>query len=82
MVDAADRAPIERVLVLVPTYDERENLPVIVEHPIRFSERELGTSKMSGNIISEALLAVAGWGLELRREQAGHLLSRVRARRS
>ena len=54
----------------------------IVEHPIRFSERELGTSKMSGNIISEALLAVAGWGLELRREQAGHLLSRVRARRS
>lgn len=31
MVDAADRAPIERVLVLVPTYDERENLPVIVE---------------------------------------------------
>ena len=31
MVDAAERAPIERVLVLVPTYDERENLPVIVE---------------------------------------------------
>lgn len=52
----------------------------IVEHPIRFSERELGASKMSGNIISEALLAVAGWGVELRREQLASAASKVRNR--
>lgn len=52
----------------------------IVEYPIRFSERELGASKMSGNIISEALLAVAGWGLELRRDQAKRVIERVRGR--
>ena len=45
----------------------------IVEHPIRFVERELGVSKMSGNIISEALLAVAGWGLEHRVQQVRSL---------
>ena len=49
---------------------------VIVEHPIRFVERELGVSKMSGNIISEALLAVAGWGLNHRKNQVLRLLKR------
>lgn len=49
---------------------------VIVEHPIRFVERELGVSKMSGNIITEALLAVAGWGLEHRVNQVRRLIKR------
>jgi dolichol-phosphate mannosyltransferase len=31
--------------------------------PISFSEREHGTSKMSGAIIAEALLLVTWWGL-------------------
>jgi dolichol-phosphate mannosyltransferase len=35
----------------------------IAEVPITFRERELGTSKMSGSIVSEALLAVGRWGL-------------------
>lgn len=40
----------------------------IVEVPITFRERELGVSKMSRSIVSEALLAVARWGLaDLRR---------------
>ena len=41
----------------------------IVEHPILFKERELGVSKMSENIISEAFLAVAKWGVEYRTSQ-------------
>jgi len=35
----------------------------IVEVPIRFKERELGTSKMSGRIIAESMLLVTRWGL-------------------
>ena len=35
----------------------------IAEVPITFRERELGTSKMSGSIVREALVAVARWGL-------------------
>ena len=35
----------------------------ITEVPITFRERELGVSKMSRSIVSEALLAVARWGL-------------------
>ena len=35
----------------------------ILEVPISFSEREHGTSKMSGAIIAEALLLVTWWGL-------------------
>lgn len=53
----------------------------IVEHPIRFSEREIGQSKMSGNIITEAFLAVAGWGLSHRREQVRGLIDRIGRRR-
>ncbi|HWD71730.1 MAG TPA: polyprenol monophosphomannose synthase [Actinomycetota bacterium] len=36
----------------------------IAEVPITFRERELGTSKMSGSIVREALVAVARWGLQ------------------
>jgi dolichol-phosphate mannosyltransferase len=35
----------------------------LAEVPITFRERELGTSKMSGSIVREALLAVGRWGL-------------------
>jgi dolichol-phosphate mannosyltransferase len=35
----------------------------IVELPITFRDRALGTSKMSGNIVVEALLLVTAWGL-------------------
>jgi dolichol-phosphate mannosyltransferase len=36
---------------------------VIVELPIEFRDRTLGVSKMSGNIIGEALVLVTWWGL-------------------
>jgi dolichol-phosphate mannosyltransferase len=35
----------------------------VVEIPIEFKDRTAGTSKMSGNIIVEALVLVTGWGL-------------------
>jgi dolichol-phosphate mannosyltransferase len=35
----------------------------IVEVPISFSDRERGTSKMSGRIVAEAMLLVTWWGL-------------------
>ena len=38
----------------------------VVEVPIVFVERELGTSKMSGGIVGEALWRVTLWGLEER----------------
>ena len=43
---------------------------VVVEVPITFTERELGVSKMSGSNISEALVKVAKWGVEGRRNGA------------
>jgi dolichol-phosphate mannosyltransferase len=46
----------------------------IVEVPITFTEREIGTSKMSGNIVREALLRVTQWGLRHRVEQVRGLL--------
>jgi dolichol-phosphate mannosyltransferase len=38
----------------------------IVEVPITFVERELGASKMSGNIVREAIMNVTKWGLTAR----------------
>ena len=38
----------------------------IVECPITFVERELGASKMSGNIVVEAMINVTKWGLSAR----------------
>ena len=35
----------------------------VVEVPVTFVERELGSSKMSGNIVVEAMLNVTKWGL-------------------
>ncbi len=41
----------------------------IREVPITFVERTAGESKMSGNIVAEALLKVTGWGVEKRSAQ-------------
>jgi dolichol-phosphate mannosyltransferase len=38
----------------------------IVEVPITFVEREYGESKMSGNIVTEAISSVTKWGLQAR----------------
>lgn len=41
----------------------------VVEVPVTFVERELGSSKMSGNIVVEAMLNVTKWGLAERWNQ-------------
>jgi dolichol-phosphate mannosyltransferase len=41
----------------------------VVEVPVTFVERELGSSKMSGNIVVEAMLNVTKWGLADRLKQ-------------
>jgi dolichol-phosphate mannosyltransferase len=48
------------------TWRTVDNGFVVVEVPITFTERELGTSKMSGSNIREALVKVARWGIEAR----------------
>ncbi len=42
----------------------------VVEVPITFTERELGVSKMSGSNIREALVKVAQWGIDGRRNRS------------
>jgi len=41
----------------------------VAEVPITFTERTIGESKMSGNIVTEAFLKVAGWGIGHRVDQ-------------
>ena len=41
----------------------------VAEVPITFTERVIGTSKMSGSIIKEALARTAEWGLDRRSKQ-------------
>ncbi|MFT7839107.1 polyprenol monophosphomannose synthase [Saccharothrix sp. BKS2] len=41
----------------------------VVEVPITFTEREIGESKMSGNIVREALWRVTKWGVRRRATQ-------------
>lgn len=53
----------------------------IVEVPIVFVERELGASKMSQDIIMEALTKTTAWGLGHRLDQVRSLLGRVGGRR-
>ena len=48
----------------------------IVEVPITFVEREFGESKMSGDIITEAVASVTRWGLAARWEKLQGLLKR------
>lgn len=52
----------------------------VAEVPITFAERERGTSKMSGSIITEALTKVARWGVERRRNQLVELTRRRRSK--
>jgi len=48
----------------------------VVEVPITFVERELGTSKMDSTIVKEALLRVTIWGIEKRKNQLKRLFKR------
>jgi dolichol-phosphate mannosyltransferase len=48
----------------------------VTEVPITFVERERGESKMSGNIVREALLKVTHWGMTHRLAQARRLIRR------
>ncbi len=48
----------------------------VAEVPITFTEREIGESKMSGNIVQEALLRVTLWGLRSRYDRVRALLPR------
>jgi dolichol-phosphate mannosyltransferase len=50
----------------------------VAEVPITFADRELGTSKMSGRIVAEAVLRVTVWGVAGLGGRAG----RARARRA
>ncbi len=43
----------------------------VVEVPISFSEREIGTSKMNHSIVTEALWKVTVWGVRERMRKAG-----------
>ena len=52
----------------------------VVEVPITFVERELGQSKMSRDIVREALVRVTTWGVQHRLAQARGLLGRTRHR--
>lgn len=51
----------------------------VVEVPITFTEREIGVSKMSGNIVREALLKVTLWGAAHRWHQFRGLFTGNRA---
>ena len=48
----------------------------MTEVPITFTEREIGTSKMSGSIVREALLKVTAWGARHRARQLTGLVTR------
>jgi dolichol-phosphate mannosyltransferase len=48
----------------------------VVEVPITFVERERGDSKMSGEIVREAFVSVARWGIARRRNQVRAALRR------
>jgi dolichol-phosphate mannosyltransferase len=48
----------------------------VAEVPIEFVERELGTSKMSGRIVAEAMLLTTRWGAQYRLSQLRSLFGR------
>lgn len=50
----------------------------VKEVPIEFLEREFGTSKMSRNIITEALIRTTLWGVEHRGRQLKSLIGRTK----
>ena len=48
----------------------------VVEIPITFIEREIGDSKMDGDVVRESMSRITGWGLAHRRQQLQRLLDR------
>ena len=50
----------------------------VVEVPITFVEREIGESKMDGDVVKESMQRITGWGVRHRRDQATSLLHRER----
>ena len=54
----------------------------VVEVPITFVEREVGVSKMGGDIVREALTSVTRWGLEHRAGQLRSFAERARRRQT
>jgi dolichol-phosphate mannosyltransferase len=50
----------------------------VTEVPITFTERAVGQSKMTGSVVREAVLQVAGWGLRWRWQQLRGLFTRAR----
>lgn len=46
----------------------------VVEVPITFTEREIGVSKMSGDVVREALVKITAWGAERRWQQLRSLV--------
>ena len=46
----------------------------VVEVPITFVEREIGESKMDGDVVKESMRRITGWGVRHRRDQAASLL--------
>jgi dolichol-phosphate mannosyltransferase len=52
----------------------------VVEVPITFVEREMGTSKMSGSVVREALWRVTEWGVHSRTDALRSLRPRPRNR--
>jgi hypothetical protein len=49
----------------------------VTEVPVTFVERERGQSKMSSDIVREALFKVAVWGVQSRLAQARRVVSRL-----
>lgn len=49
---------------------------VVVEVPIVFVEREIGDSKMDGDVVRESISRITGWGIAHRRSQLKRLLDR------
>jgi dolichol-phosphate mannosyltransferase len=52
----------------------------IAEVPITFRERELGSSKMTGGIVGEALLKTTGWGVGRRAAKLADAADAIRRR--
>ncbi|RMB60147.1 polyprenol monophosphomannose synthase [Tessaracoccus antarcticus] len=52
----------------------------VVEVPIEFVEREFGDSKMSNNIVIEAMIRTALWGVEYRSGQVKNFVRRLTGR--
>ena len=48
----------------------------VVEVPITFVEREIGDSKMDGDVVRESMARITGWGVAHRRQQLRRLVDR------